>query len=138
LFVSHHASHASSAFFPSPFSEAAIITIDALGEYTTTAIHYGIENKIKTLKEINFPNSLGLFYSTITSYLGFKVNNDEYKVMALASYGKPRYYKEFKKIIDVKHDGSFKLNTKYFTFIKKDRMFSDKLEEKFGPARNPD
>jgi carbamoyltransferase len=138
LFVKHHASHASSAFFPSPFKEAAIITIDALGEYTTTAIHYGIENKIKTLKEIHFPNSLGLFYSTITSYLGFKVNNDEYKVMALASYGKPRYYKDFKKIIDVKPDGSFKLNTKYFTFIKKDRMFSDKLEEKFGPARKPD
>jgi carbamoyltransferase len=138
LFIKHHASHAASAFFPSPFSEAAIVTIDALGEYTTTAIHYGVENKIKTLKEMHFPNSLGLFYSAITSYLGFKVNNDEYKVMALASYGKPRYYEDFKEIIDVKNDGSFSLNTKYFTFTHKRRMFSEKLEEKFGPARKPE
>lgn len=137
LFIRHHLSHAASAFFASPFNEAAILTIDALGEYTTTAIHYGKGNEIKTLKEIHFPNSLGLFYSAVTSYLGFRVNNDEYKVMALAAYGKPRYYKEFKEIIDVKPDGSFSLNKKYFTFTSKERMFSKKFEEKFGPPRKP-
>jgi carbamoyltransferase len=135
LFVPHHKSHAASAFFASPFEEAAIVTIDAVGEWISTAIHYGKGNDIKTLKVINFPHSLGLFYSTITSYLGFKVLNDEYKVMGLAGWGRPTYYNKFKKLIDFKEDGSFKLNMKYFSYTHSERMFSDELEKEFGKPR---
>ncbi|MEM5829488.1 MAG: carbamoyltransferase [Candidatus Aenigmatarchaeota archaeon] len=138
LFVPHHKSHAASAFFSSPFDEAAIVTIDAVGEWTTTAIHYGQGNEIKTLKVINFPHSLGLLYSTITSYLGFKVLSDEYKVMGLAGWGKPIYYNKFKKLIDFKDDGSFKLNMRYFSYTHSERMFSDELEKEFGKARKPE
>ncbi len=136
VFVEHHKSHAASAFFVSPFEEAAIITIDGIGEWTSTAIHYGKGNDIKTLKEIRFPHSLGLFYSTITAYLGFKVLNDEYKVMGLSAYGKPVYYDKFKKIIDIKEDGSFNLDMKYFSYTHDKKMFSDELEKEFGPRRN--
>jgi len=135
LFVPHHKSHAASAFFASPFEEAAIVTIDAVGEWVSTAIHYGKGNEIKTLKVINFPHSLGLFYSTITSYLGFKVLSDEYKVMGLAGWGRPTYYNKFKKLIDFKEDGSFKLNMKYFSYTHSERMFSDELEKEFGKPR---
>ena len=135
LFVPHHKSHAASAFFASPFEEATIVTMDAVGEWTSVAIHYGIGNEIKTLKEIYFPHSLGLFYSAITSYLGFKVLNDEYKVMGLAGFGKPRFYKKFKKIISTKPDGSFKLNMEYFSYPYSQKMFSEKLEREFGKAR---
>jgi carbamoyltransferase len=135
LFVPHHKSHAASAFFASPFEEAAIVTIDAIGEWVSTAIHYGKGNEIKTLKVINFPHSLGLFYSTITSYLGFKVLSDEYKVMGLAGWGRPTYYNKFKKLIDFKEDGSFKLNMKYFSYTHSERMFSDELEKEFGKKR---
>jgi carbamoyltransferase len=135
LFVPHHKSHAASAFFASPFEEAAIVTIDAVGEWISTAIHYGKGNEIKTLKVINFPHSLGLFYSTITSYLGFKVLSDEYKVMGLAGWGRPTYYNKFKKLIDFKEDGSFKLNMKYFSYTHSERMFSDELVKEFGKPR---
>jgi carbamoyltransferase len=135
LFVPHHKSHAASAFFASPFEEAAIVTIDAVGEWVSTAIHYGKGNEIKTLKVINFPHSLGLFYSTITSYLGFKVLSDEYKVMGLAGWGRPTYYNKFKKLIDFKEDGSFKLNMKYFSYTHSEKMFSDELVKEFGKPR---
>jgi carbamoyltransferase len=135
LFISHHKSHAASAFFASPFEEAAIVTIDAVGEWVSTAIHYGKGNEIKTLKVINFPHSLGLFYSTITSYLGFKVLSDEYKVMGLAGWGRPTYYNKFKKLIDFKEDGSFKLNMKYFSYTHSEKMFSDELVKEFGKPR---
>jgi carbamoyltransferase len=138
LFVPHHKSHAASAFFASPFEKAAIVTIDAVGEWTSTAIHYGEGNEIKTLKVINFPHSLGLFYSAITSYLGLKVLNDEYKVMGLAGWGKPVYYKKFKKLVDFKEDGSFKLNMKYFSYTHTEKMFSDELVKEFGKPREPD
>ena len=139
LFITHHKSHAASAFFASPFEEATIVTIDAVGEWVTTAIHYGNGNEIKTLKEIKFPNSLGLFYSSITSYLGFKVLNDEYKVMGLAGWGKPVYLDKFKNLIRVKGDGSFNLNTKYFPYTHEHKMFNEKLEKLFRkPARRPD
>jgi carbamoyltransferase len=135
LFVPHHKSHAASAFFASPFEEAAIVTIDAIGEWVSTAIHYGKGNEIKTLKVINFPHSLGLFYSTITSYLGFKVLSDEYKVMGLAGWGRPIYYNKFKKLIDFKDDGSFKLNMKYFSYTHSEKMFSNELIREFGKPR---
>jgi len=135
LFVPHHKSHAASAFFASPFEEAAIVTVDAIGEWVSTAIHYGQGNDIKTLKVINFPHSLGLFYSAITSYLGFRVLSDEYKVMGLAGWGKPTYYNKFKKLIDFKEDGSFKLNMKYFYYTYDEKMFSDELERELGKSR---
>ena len=137
-FVEHHKSHAASAFLVSPFKDAAILTIDAIGEWSSTSIHYGKENNIRTLKVINFPHSLGLFYSTITAYLGFRVLNDEYKVMGLAAWGEPKYIEEFKELIEVKDDGSFKLNMEYFTYTHKKKMFSKKLEDLLGPAREPE
>lgn len=137
LFIDHHMSHASSAFFVSPFKKAAILTVDGVGEWKTTSLYTGENNKITPIKEIQFPHSLGLFYSAITAYLGFQVNNDEYKVMALASYGKPKYYKRFKKMITIKDDGSFKLNLDYFSYRNKSRMWSNKLEKMLGKSRKP-
>ena len=137
LFVPHHKSHAASAFFASPFDKAAIVTIDAVGEWITTAIHYGEGNEIKTLKVIKFPHSLGLFYSAITSFLGFRVLNDEFKVMGLAGWGKPRYHNKLRKLIDVRCDGSFKLNMKYFAYQYSERMFSNNLEKLLGKHRTP-
>jgi len=117
LFTEHHQSHAASAFYPSPFEEAAIITIDGVGEWTTTCIGFGKKNKFKILKEIHFPHSLGLLYSAFTYYTGFKVNSGEYKVMGLAPYGEPKYVQTIlDNLIDLKEDGSFKLNMKYFNF----------------------
>ena len=132
MFVQHHMAHAASCFLPSPFKEAAIVTVDGVGEWTTTTYGIGKGNSIKLLKEIKFPHSIGLLYSTITAYLGFKVNNSEYKVMGLSSYGNKDknnnpYYKKLKKVIDLKEDGSFHLNMEYFTFDYKDRMPSKKL-----------
>ena len=138
FFIEHHHSHAASAFFASPFNEATIVTIDGVGEWSTISIHHGKSNKIETLKEIYFPNSLGLLYSTITAYLGFKVLNDEYKVMGLAAYGKPSYYEKFKeKLIDIKDDGSFSLNMDYFSYTHREQMFSKEFEKEFGQRRNP-
>ena len=123
----------------SPFEKAAIVTVDGVGEWTTTAIGYGKGNDIKLHKEIRFPHSLGLLYSTITAFLGFRVNNSEYKVMGLAAYGNPdKYYDRLKKVIDVKEDGSFRLKMDYFVFHYKDRMPSKKMIELLGPQRKPD
>jgi carbamoyltransferase len=138
LFMRHHASHAASAFLCSPFKEAAILTVDGVGEWTTTALHKGRGNEITPLKEIKFPHSLGLLYSTVTSFLGFKVNNDEYKVMGLSSYGKAKYLPEFEDIIDVKEGGGFKLNMKYFDFRTRERMWSRKFVRTFGEPRIPE
>jgi len=137
LFVDHHLAHAASAFLVSPFKKAAILTVDGVGEWTTTAWGYGDGNKITLLKEIHFPNSLGLLYSAVTTYLGFKANNDEYKIMGLASYGKPTYLDKFEKIVDVKKDGSYQLDMDYFVYHYRLSMPSKKFIEEFGPARKP-
>src|SRR3989338_4264504 len=119
LFIDHHLAHAASAFLVSPFKEAAIATADGVGEWTTTAYGFGKDNKIELYKEIRFPHSIGLLYSTITAYLGFSVNNSEYKVMGLSSYGNMDrktnpYYKKLRKVIDIKEDGSFRFDMGYF------------------------
>jgi len=117
LFSEHHLSHAASAFYPSPFESAAILTLDGVGEWTTTSFGVGIGNKLNLIKEIHFPHSLGLLYSAFTYYLGFKVNSGEYKVMGLAPYGNPKYVKLIKeKLIRVADDGSFQLDMSYFNF----------------------
>ena len=117
LFSEHHLSHAASAFYPSPFEEAAILTMDGVGEWSTTSVSIGKKNKISILKEINFPHSIGLFYSAFTYYLGFKVNSGEYKLMGLAPYGEPRFVKTITdNLIDIKKDGSFALNMDFLIF----------------------
>ena len=114
-FSEHHFSHAASAFYPSPFNEAIILTLDGVGEWATSTVAIGKENKIEMLKEIHFPHSLGLLYSAFTYYIGFKVNSGEYKLMGLAPYGKPKYKEKIlKNLINLKPDGSFKLNMSYF------------------------
>lgn len=136
-FISHHMAHAAASFLPSPFKKAAILTIDGVGEWTTTAYGKGIENDITLSKEIVFPHSIGLLYSTITAYLGFSVNNSEYKVMGLAPYGDMNnrtnpYYKKFKQIIDIKKDGSYRLDMSYFKYNYSNQMPSKKLVELLG------
>lgn len=147
LFPEHHLSHAASAFYPSPFEEAAILTVDGVGEWATTTIGYGKGNEIIKLKELQFPHSVGLLYSAFTYYTGFKVNSGEYKLMGLAPYGNPEspQTKEFKekilnKLIDIREDGSLLLNMKYFRFATGLRMTNDKKWfELFGiPRRKPD
>lgn len=137
LFVDHHLSHSGAAFLCSPFENAAIITIDGVGEYTTTRISLGKGNQIIPLREIQFPHSLGLLYSTFTAFLGFEVNEGEFKVMGLAPYGKPTYYEKIKKLIQIKDDGSFKLNMKYFAYTYSERMFSNEFIKLFGKPRKP-
>ncbi|MEG8946428.1 carbamoyltransferase family protein [Rosettibacter firmus] len=133
IFPEHHESHAASAFFPSPFKEAAILTLDGVGEWTTTSYGIGINNKIKILADIKFPHSLGLLYSAFTYYTGFKVNSGEYKVMGLAPYGEPKYVKLiFDHLIDLKEDGSFKLNMDYFDYCTGLTMTNDKFHKLFG------
>ena len=105
FYVEHHLAHAASAFHASPFEEAAILTSDGIGEWTSTTLGFGKGTEVTLLKELQFPHSLGLLYSAVTAHLGFTVNNDEYKVMGLAPYGKPTYYDEFRNIIDIKQDG---------------------------------
>ncbi len=138
-YCSHHQSHAASAFFPSPFKDSAIITFDGVGEWSTTTWGVGLENKISLEKEIRFPHSLGLLYSAFTYYLGFKVNEGEYKLMGLAPYGKPRYANQIlEEIVEVKNDGSFLLNLEYFDFVSGLEMTSKKFHELFGrPPRSP-
>jgi len=137
LFGEHHLSHAASAFYPSPFKEAAILTVDGVGEWTTATMGIGKGTDIKLLKEIKFPHSLGLLYSAFTAFLGFKVNNGEYKVMGMAPYGKPRYIdKIYENLINVASDGSFWLNMDYFTYHYSDeRTFNSKFENLFGKPR---
>ena len=137
LFIDHHMAHAASSFLVSPFKKAAVLTVDGVGEWSTTTYGIGENNNITLMKEIKFPNSIGLIYSTITAYLGFSVNNSEYKVMGLSPYGemdkhKNPYYEKLKKIVDVKDDGSYRLNMDYFLFHYKDRMPSKKLCKLLG------
>ena len=138
LFAEHHQSHASSAFYPSPFDEALILCMDGVGEWATTSAWIGRNNAIKPIWEINFPHSLGLLYSSFTYFCGFKVNSGEYKLMGLAPYGEPKYVDKIKNnLIDIKKDGSFKLNMKYFKYHRGLRMTSRKFSKLFGEkARN--
>ncbi|MDC0161639.1 carbamoyltransferase [bacterium] len=132
-FSEHHASHAASAFFPSAFEKAIIITLDGVGEWATTTIALGDKNNIEIKKEINFPHSLGLFYSAFTYYIGFKVNSGEYKLMGLAPYGEPKYVdKILSNLIDVKKDGSFRLNLKYFDFATGFKMINENFCKLFN------
>ena len=138
-FSEHHFSHAASAFYPSPFEEAVVLTLDGVGEWATTTIGIGKKNKLEIIKEIHFPHSLGLLYSAFTYYVGFKVNSGEYKLMGLAPYGKP-LFKDLilQKLIDLKEDGSFKLNMKYFNYATGLTMTNDKFSKLFGhPVRDP-
>ncbi|MFH1423773.1 MAG: carbamoyltransferase [Candidatus Nealsonbacteria bacterium] len=138
LFSEHHLSHVASAFYPSPFIQSAIITADAVGEWATTSIGQGEKNKIEILEEINFPHSLGMLYSAFTYFTGFKVNSAEYKVMGLAPYGQPKYVQVIlDNLIDLKEDGSFKLNMTYFDFAAGSTMVNEKFNRLFdGPPRN--
>ena len=138
-FSEHHYSHAASAFYPSPFEEAIILTLDGVGEWATTTVAIGKKNKLEIIKEIYFPHSLGLLYSAFTYYTGFKVNSGEYKLMGLAPYGKPIFKDIIKeKLLDLKDDGSFKLNMKYFNYATGLTMTNDKFAKLFGqPVRNP-
>ena len=139
FYLEHHLSHAASSFYPSGFNEAAILTLDGVGENTTATMGIGSNGKISILKELCYPHSLGLLYSTITSFLGFKVNNDEYKVMGLASYGKPVYVESFWKFVTLLGDGSIQLNLDYFDFHKgANRMFSNEMIRLLGPPRVPE
>ena len=133
LFGEHHQSHAASAFFPSPFEEAAILCMDGVGEWATTSLGWGQGNKLEMLREIHFPHSLGLLYSAFTYYTGFKVNSGEYKVMGLAPYGEPKFKKLIlDKIVDLKEDGTFRLDQQYFDYCTGLRMTNDKFGELFG------
>ena len=140
LFSDHHESHAASAFYPSPYREAAIATLDGVGEWTTTSYGYGLDAEIHTLADIKFPHSLGLFYSAFTYFAGFKVNSGEYKLMGLAPYGEPKYVDlMLNEIIDLKDDGSFKLNTRYFNYLSGLTMTSRAMDKLFGGApRRPE
>ena len=137
LFSEHHLSHAASAFYPSPFERAAVLTIDGVGEWTTTSVAIGDGSDLKVLKEIHFPHSLGLLYSAFTYYTGFKVNSGEYKVMGLAPYGEPRFADLiFENLIKLNSDGSFQLDMSYFDFATGLTMTNKKFDKLFGgPAR---
>ena len=138
LFSEHHLSHAASAFLCSPFDEAAILTVDGVGEWTTASYGVGKGTAIKLLHEIRFPHSLGLLYSAFTAFLGFEVNEGEYKVMGMAPFGTPRYMDKVYKLIHVEKDGSFELNMDYFSFAySTHRTFNRKFEQLFGEPRNP-
>jgi carbamoyltransferase len=140
LFAEHHQSHAASAFFPSPFEDALVLTMDGVGEWATTSVGIGHGNKLDMVKEIHFPHSLGLLYSAFTYYTGFRVNSGEYKVMGLAPYGEPKFKDLImNKLLDVKDDGSFRLDQSYFDYCAGLRMTNAKFDDLFGgPARTPD
>ena len=140
LFTEHHQSHAASAFFPSPFEEAAVLTIDGVGEWATTSVGLGRGNRLEMLKELHFPHSLGLLYSAFTYYTGFKVNSGEYKVMGLAPYGEPKYARLIlEHLMDLKDDGTFRLNQEYFNYCTGLTMTNGKFDELFGgKPRKPD
>lgn len=139
LFTGHHLSHAAVAFYTSPFDSAAILTCDGVGEWTTTSWGIGKTNKVRLLKELKFPHSLGLFYSVFTQFLGFQINEGEFKVMGLAPYGKPRFVAKVEKLIQQSADGSFKLNMSYFNFHLSDKVsFNRKFVDLFAvPPVNP-
>ncbi len=140
LFTEHHQSHAASAFFPSPFESAAVLCMDGVGEWATTSIHHGVGNTLLPRRQLDFPHSLGLLYSAFTYYTGFKVNSGEYKLMGLAPYGSPVYREQiFDNLLDLKADGSFRLNLAYFEFTTGLRMTSPAFDDLFGgPAREPE
>jgi carbamoyltransferase len=140
LFSEHHLSHAASAYYPSPFQSAAVLTMDGVGEWTTTSLALGKGRELRVVKEIQFPHSLGLLYSAFTYYTGFKVNSGEYKVMGLAPYGEPCYAGLIKEeLVDIKDDGSFRLNMEYFDYCTGLTMTNEKFDKLFGaPARKPE
>jgi carbamoyltransferase len=139
LMIEHHLSHAASSYLVSPYKDAAIVTVDGVGEWATSTICHGVGSDIKILKEIHFPHSLGLLYSAYTYYLGFKVNSAEYKVMGLAPYGEPKYVDKVMETITYNDDGSFKMNMKYFSYDYGLRMTNRAFEELFGqPTREPE
>jgi carbamoyltransferase len=140
LFTEHHQSHAGSAFYPSPYQDAAILTIDGVGEWTTNSLGVGHGNKFEIFKDIKFPHSLGLLYSAFTYFTGFKVNSGEYKVMGLAPYGEPKYVQQiYDNLIDLKEDGSFHLNLKYFNYMSGLTMTNEHFGTLFdGPRRKPE
>ena len=140
LYAEHHESHAASAFFPSPFEEAAILTADGVGEWATASFGTGRDNDIELLRELHWPDSLGLLYAAFTSYLGFKVNSGEYKVMGLAPYGEPKYVDLiYRELVDLREDGSFSLNQKYFNYLTGLTMTNGAFDELFGgPPRLPE
>lgn len=140
IFLEHHESHAASVFFPSPFKEAAFLTVDGVGEWTTTSYGVGKDNNIKILGDIKFPHSLGLLYSAFTFYTGFRVNSGEYKLMGLAPYGEPIYVDVImNELLDLKEDGSFKLNLKYFDYLVGLKMINARFNKLFGaPPRKPE
>ena len=138
FFSDHHLSHAASAFFPSPFNEAVVLTADGVGEWATTTVAVGKGNNLEIKKEIHFPHSLGLLYSSFTYYTGFKVNSGEYKLMGLAPYGNPIYEDKVKELVDIKSDGTFRLNQKYFNYATGLTMTNEKFHNLFGQKpRNP-
>jgi carbamoyltransferase len=139
FFSDHHLSHAASAFFPSPFKEAVILTADGVGEWATTTVAIGKDNNLEIKKEIHFPHSLGLLYSAFTYYTGFKVNSGEYKLMGLAPYGNPIYQDKIKQIIDIKEDGTFRLDQSFFNYATGLTMTNEKFNKFFGQERrNPE
>ena len=140
LFTEHHQSHAASAFFPSPFAQALVVTMDGVGEWTTTSVSVGDGNRLEMQKEIHFPHSLGLLYSAFTYYTGFKVNSGEYKVMGLAPYGEPKYAQRiFDNLVDVKADGSFRIDQSYFDYATGLAMTNGRFADLFGgPPRDPE
>ena len=138
FFSDHHLSHAASAFFPSPFEEAIVLTADGVGEWATTTVALGKKNDLEIKKEIHFPHSLGLLYSAFTYYTGFKVNSGEYKLMGLAPYGNPIYEDKIKELVDIKDDGTFRLDQKYFNYATGLTMTNDRFNDLFGQKpRNP-
>jgi carbamoyltransferase len=140
VFSEHHLSHAASAFFPSPFEDAVVLTMDGVGEWATTSLAYGTGNHLDVQREIHFPHSLGLLYSAFTYYTGFKVNSGEYKVMGLAPYGEPRYVKQiYEQLLDLKPDGTFRLNLDYFDYCTGLTMTNERFSTLFGaPPRRPE
>jgi carbamoyltransferase len=140
LFSEHHLSHAASAFYPSPFESAAVLTMDGVGEWTTTSLALGKGKDLQVVREIHFPHSLGLLYSAFTYYTGFRVNSGEYKVMGLAPYGEPKYVRQITDhLIDIKDDGSFRLNLDYFEYCTGLTMTNERFDEVFGgPPRKPE
>jgi carbamoyltransferase len=140
LFTEHHQSHAASAFFPSPFDRAAVMCLDGVGEWATSSVWQGEGHTLKPLWEIDFPHSLGLLYSAFTYYTGFKVNSGEYKVMGLAPYGEPRYVRVIlDHILDLKEDGTFRLNMAYFNYATGLTMTNNRFHRLFGaPPRSPE
>jgi carbamoyltransferase len=140
LFAEHHMAHAASAFYPSPFERAAILTIDGVGEWATTSLGVGDGSTVRLFSEINYPHSLGLLYSAFTYFCGFKVNSGEYKLMGLAPYGEPRYYDAIREhLIDLRDDGSYRLDTSYFGYLSGTVMTNERFAAQFGgPARKPE